>query len=168
MLDRQACWVFTGECLPALQMQKTQSQAPDPFLFHPAPCLPTSLLWSASPYTGYCPSPTPWIIFTKVSVCPDLPRVVQHMCTALVKWLIVSPCTQNCSGLGNKLNHHSSPLWASLVAQLVKNLPVMLEIWVQSRGWEDPLEKGKASITPPVFWLREFHGQSRRFLIQEF
>ena len=31
--------------------------------------------------------------------------------------------------------------WASLVAQLVKNLPVMLETWVQSLGWEDPLEK---------------------------
>ena len=33
-------------------------------------------------------------------------------------------------------------LWASLVAQLVKNLPVMQETWVQSLGWEDPLEKG--------------------------
>ena len=31
--------------------------------------------------------------------------------------------------------------WASLVAQLVKNLPAMLEIWVRSLGWEDPLEK---------------------------
>ena len=35
--------------------------------------------------------------------------------------------------------------WASLVAQLVKNLPVMQETWVQSLGWEDPLEKGKAT-----------------------
>ena len=33
--------------------------------------------------------------------------------------------------------------WASLVAQLVKNLPAMRETWVQSLGWEDPLEKGK-------------------------
>ena len=32
----------------------------------------------------------------------------------------------------------------SLVAQLVKNLPAMWETWVQSLGWEDPLEKGKA------------------------
>ena len=39
---------------------------------------------------------------------------------------------------------------ASLVAQLVKNLPAMRETWVWSLGWEDPLEKGKAlcSITP--------------------
>ena len=34
--------------------------------------------------------------------------------------------------------------WAFLVSQLVKNLPVMWETWVQSLGWEDPLVKGKA------------------------
>jgi len=33
-------------------------------------------------------------------------------------------------------------LWASL---LVKNPPAMLKIWVQSLGWEDPLEKGMAT-----------------------
>ena len=32
--------------------------------------------------------------------------------------------------------------WASMVAQLVTNLPAMWETWVQSLGWEDPLEKG--------------------------
>ena len=31
------------------------------------------------------------------------------------------------------------------IAQLVKNPPAMQETWVQSLGWEDPLEKGKAS-----------------------
>ena len=35
--------------------------------------------------------------------------------------------------------------WSSLVAQLGKNLPVMQETWVRSLGWEDPLEKGKAT-----------------------
>ena len=34
--------------------------------------------------------------------------------------------------------------WASLVAQLVKNLPAMWETWVRCLGWEDSLEKGKA------------------------
>ena len=34
---------------------------------------------------------------------------------------------------------------ASLVAQMVKNLPAMQEAWVQSLGWEDPLEKGMAT-----------------------
>ena len=35
--------------------------------------------------------------------------------------------------------------WAFLVAQLVKNSSAMWETWVQSLGWEDPLEKGKAA-----------------------
>ena len=34
--------------------------------------------------------------------------------------------------------------WASLVAQLVKNLPVKRETWVQPLGWENPLEQGTA------------------------
>ena len=41
--------------------------------------------------------------------------------------------------------NNSSALRASLMAQLVKNLPAMWETWVQSLGWEDPLEKGKAT-----------------------
>ena len=40
-------------------------------------------------------------------------------------------------------NYHGFMLlWASLVVQLVKNLPVMQEIPVQFLGWEGPLEKG--------------------------
>ena len=35
--------------------------------------------------------------------------------------------------------------FASLVAQLVKNPPAKRETWVRSLGWEDPLEKGKAT-----------------------
>ena len=35
--------------------------------------------------------------------------------------------------------------WASLVTQTIMNLPAMQEIWVWSLGWEDPLEKGKAT-----------------------
>ena len=34
--------------------------------------------------------------------------------------------------------------WASFLAQLLKNPPAMQETWVQSLGWEEPLEKGKA------------------------
>ena len=37
------------------------------------------------------------------------------------------------------------PCGASLVVQLVKNLPAMWETWVQSLGWDDALEKGKAT-----------------------
>ena len=35
--------------------------------------------------------------------------------------------------------------WASLVAQMVKNLPAMWETWVRSLGWEDALEEGMAA-----------------------
>ena len=36
-------------------------------------------------------------------------------------------------------------MWASLVAQMINNLPTMLETWVQSLGWEDTLEEGMAT-----------------------
>ena len=45
---------------------------------------------------------------------------------------------------------------ASLVAQLVKNLPAMWDTWVRTLGWEDPLEEGR--LPSPVFWPGEFHG----------
>ena len=48
-------------------------------------------------------------------------------------------------------------LWGSLVTQLVKNLPAMQETWVQSLGWEDPMERGMA--TTSVFLPGEFHAQ---------
>ena len=38
--------------------------------------------------------------------------------------------------------HLHIPHHATLVAQVVKNLPAMLKTWVRSLGWEDPLEKG--------------------------
>ena len=38
------------------------------------------------------------------------------------------------------------------MAQLVKNLPAIQETWVQSLGWEDPLEKGKAAHSSILAW----------------
>ena len=37
--------------------------------------------------------------------------------------------------------------WASLVAQMIKNLPAVWETWVRSLGWEDPLEVGMATYS---------------------
>ena len=54
-------------------------------------------------------------------------------------------------GIGYPLQYS----WASSVAQLIKNLPAMWETWVGSLGWEDTLEKGKAthySILPGEFY----------------
>ena len=46
---------------------------------------------------------------------------------------------------GEQIGHPLQYSWATLVAQLVRNLPAMQETWVLSLGWEDPLEKGKAT-----------------------
>ena len=43
-------------------------------------------------------------------------------------------------------------LGASLVAQIVKNLPTMWEAWVRSLNWEDPLEEGMAAYSSIVAW----------------
>ena len=42
--------------------------------------------------------------------------------------------------------------WASLVAQMVKRLPAMWETWVQSLGWEDPLEKEMVIHSSTLAW----------------
>ena len=42
--------------------------------------------------------------------------------------------------------------WASLVAQMVKNLSAVQETWVQSLDWEDPLEKGMATHSSILAW----------------
>ena len=41
---------------------------------------------------------------------------------------------------------------ASLAAQTVKHLPAVRETWVQSRGWEDPLEKDMATHSSTLVW----------------
>ena len=54
--------------------------------------------------------------------------------------------------------------WASLVAQLVKNPPAMRETWVRSLGWEDPLEKGKATHYSILAWRIQWtvvHGAAK-------
>jgi len=43
--------------------------------------------------------------------------------------------------------------WASLVVQLVKNPPAMQETWDRPLGWEDPLEKGKATLSSILAWI---------------
>ena len=42
--------------------------------------------------------------------------------------------------------------WASLVSQLIKNLPAMWETLVQSLGWEDPLEEEMATHSSILAW----------------
>ena len=52
--------------------------------------------------------------------------------------------------------------WASLVAQLVKNLPPIQENWVRSLGWR------RGSLPTPLFWPTEFHGPKSRTRVSDF
>ena len=60
--------------------------------------------------------------------------------------------------------------WASLVTQLVKNLPAMQDTWIWSWGWQEPLEKEKAihssilawgKVAKSWIWLSDFHFDDR-------
>ena len=51
---------------------------------------------------------------------------------------------------------------ASLVAQMVKNLPAMKETRVRSLGWGDPLEKEMATHSSPLAWKIPWTEESRR------
>ena len=55
-----------------------------------------------------------------------------------------------------------SSIWASLVAQMVKNLSAMQETWVRSLGWKDPLEKEMASHSSIVAWRIPWTEESGR------
>ena len=50
-------------------------------------------------------------------------------------------------------------LWVSLVTQKVKNMPAMQETWVQSLGWEDPLQKEMATHSSILAWKIPWPGK---------
>ena len=78
--------------------------------------------------------------------------------SSVLAWRI--PGTAEPGGLpsmgSHRVRHDWSDLaaaaWVSHVAPLVKNSPAMQETWVWSLGWEDPLEKGKATHSSILFW----------------
>jgi len=71
---------------------------------------------------------------------PDSSVGKESVCNARDSSSITGSGRSPGEGIGYPLQYS----WASLVAWLVKNPLAMQEIWVQSLGWEDPLEKGKA------------------------
>ena len=78
----------------------------------------------------------------------DSSVVKESTCNAGDRGLIPRSGRSPGEGIGYPLQYS----WASLVAQLVKNLPAMREIWVPSLGWEDPLEKGHATHSNILAW----------------
>ena len=53
---------------------------------------------------------------------------------------------------GEEIDYPFEYSWASLVAQTIKNLLAMWDTWVQSLGWEDPLEEGMAAHSSILAW----------------
>ena len=74
----------------------------------------------------------------------NLPEILQLQRHQFNSWLGTSA--------GEMIGYSIHSSWASLEAQLVKSLLVMQETWVRSMGWEDPLEKGKATHSSILAW----------------
>ena len=91
------------------------------------------------------------LIRLKLSSCPKFH--IQEMCDWWVSGDPQFPCSPwPHPFLGSICFLLYSISSASFVAQLLKNLPAMQETWVPSQGWEDPLEKGKATHSSILAW----------------
>ena len=82
-----------------------------------------------------------------ISDCIIIYVYIKSLIAQLVKNLPVIPGSGRATGEG--IVYPLQYSWASLVAQLVKNLPETWETWVQSLGWEDPLQKDSSILE---FW----------------
>ena len=86
--------------------------------------------------------------FVTILDFPDSTVGKESACNAGDPSLIPGSGRSAGEGIGYPLQYS----WASLVSQLAKNRPAMQETWVQSLGWEDPLEKGKATHSSILAW----------------
>ena len=72
----------------------------------------------------------------------------EFACSAGDPSLIPGSASSPGEGMGYPLQYS----WAFLVAQMVKNPPAMLETWVQSLSWKDPLEERMAIHSSVLAW----------------
>ena len=108
----------------------------------------------ATPETAAHQAPCPW----------DSPGnntgVGCHFLLQCMKVKSESEVAQSCPTLSDPMDcslpvaliKEWSDYWASLVAQMVKNLPAIQETWVRILGWEDPLAKGMATHSSILAW----------------
>ena len=94
------------------------------------------------------PSPSSWKEVPDIKGFPESSVGKESTCNAGDSSSIPGLGRSTGEGIGYPLQCS----WASPVAQLVKNPPVMLETWVQSLGWDEPLEKGKATQSSILAW----------------
>ena len=92
---------------------------------------------------------------------PDSSVAEESTRNARVPDLIPESGRSSGEGIGYPLQYS----WASLVAQLVKNLPAVQETWVRSLGGEDPLEEGMAThssvLAGRIPWTVQSMGSQR-------
>ena len=82
---------------------------------------------------------------------PDRSVGQESTCNAGDPSLIPGSRRSTGEGIGYPLQYS----WASFVAQLVKNLPVMQETWIWSLGWKDLLEKEEGTWVGKISWRRK-------------
>ena len=87
-------------------------------------------------------------VFDIYFIFPDSSVGKESACNAGDPGLIPGSRRSTGEGIGYPLQCS----WASLMAQLVENLPPMPETWVLPLDWKDPLEKGKATHSSILAW----------------
>ena len=105
---------------------------------------PNDFRGSSFSFISFCP----FILFKGFSGFPSSSVDEESTCNARDPSLRPGLGRSTGKGIGYPLQYS----WASLVAQLVKNLPAMQETWIQSLGWEGPLEKGTANYFSILAW----------------
>ena len=122
--------------------------------------LPTKVISIHHPFHFYLLSSPPLFLFlfTLCALLISVPHplrgflgsadVQESACSAGDPVSIPGSGRSSGEGIGYPLQYS----WASLVAQLIKNLPAMWETWVRSLGWEDTLEKGTATHPSILAW----------------
>ena len=96
---------------------------------------------AARPFPTKCHGRIPYTVGLQLDCCV---RKSSTLFGVLVKYFSMLTCCVSLTHTHKKTHHFENKV-VSLVAQLVKNPPASQETWVQSLGWEDPLEKGKAT-----------------------
>ena len=86
------------------------------------------------------------LVDKSLETCPRIIPIHQSCMSQRVMLIVI----KRQLGPGFLASFHAQE--ASLVAQLVKNLPAVQETWVPSLGWEDPLEKGMATHSSILAW----------------
>ena len=151
-------WYLVAEmvkCLPTMQETRVQSLGWEDLLEKEMATHSSTLAWKI-----------PWMKEPGSLLSMGSQRVGHNWATSLSLSVVLKTCRQSDSSVGKQSAWNAGDLglipgwgrsaregigyplqysWASLVAQLVKNLPAMQETWVQSLAWEDPLKNATAT-----------------------